>query len=143
MVRRAIAFVVVVVLMAALAAAAGAQVTLNALGVPVSLNDRLVSAGRDIIGLGPTLVLFLAPFALMFFLLAGLAVRFALVRRIALFAGAGALTMLAVLAALDIAFDVPVLAAARTSSGVALLAAAGALGGMAYAWLGPRSKVTG
>ncbi|MFZ4121688.1 MAG: hypothetical protein ACOYKM_08490 [Caulobacterales bacterium] len=143
MVRRIVGFLAIVVVMAALVAAAGSQVTLNALGVPVTLADRLRSAGTDIVGFGPTLVLFLAPFALVTFLIAGLALRFTLFRRILLFGGAGALALLGMVFALSVAFPMPVLAAARTGGGVAMLSAAAALGGALYALVGPRSKLTG
>jgi hypothetical protein len=143
MVRRILAYLATVAAVCILVAAVGSQITLNALGVPLTPGDRINAALKDILGLGPTLALFFAPLLLVLLMLAGAAVRYALVRRIVLFglAGAGAVALtLTILAAV---FPMPALAAARTMEGAQALALAGFLGGLVYAFLGPRSPAHG
>jgi hypothetical protein len=140
MVRRILAYLATVLAVTVLVAAAGSQITLNALGVPVTPGDRLTVAVADVAGAGPTLALFFAPLLLALLAIAGLAVRFVLFRRIVLFGLAGAGAVAAVLIILGAVFPMPALAAARTIEGAQVLAVAGFLGGLVYAFFGPRSR---
>jgi hypothetical protein len=143
MVQRILAYLATVLAVTILVAAVGAQITLNALGVPVTLADRMNAAAADIMGAGPTLAIFFAPLLLVLLVIAGLAVRYALFRRLLLFGLAGAGAVGLVLVILGVAFPMPVLASARTIEGAQALAAAGFVGGLVYAFLGPRSRREG
>jgi hypothetical protein len=143
MVRRIIVFLLTVLFVTILVAAAGSQVTLDALGVPVTVMDRLTAAGRDIVGAGPLLLMFIAPALLVTMLIAGFALHSATFRRFLVYSLAGAGAVLLVLGALAIAFPMPVLAAARTVAGAQMLVLAGAIGGLLYAVLGPRAPAKG
>lgn len=111
---------------------------LQALGADIPLGLRLQTTGQDVLGFSPTF----GPLAAIGLLVAFVATRLLRIwlpsLRARLYALAGGVAVLTILLALEAAFNITPVAAARSLAGLLTLAACGALGGWLFARLLPR-----
>lgn len=105
-------------------------------GAPISLVDRLRVTGQDLIGFTPTFGPIVAVGFLVAFLVTALIRRYWAVAAAPLYALAGATAIGTILIALQLAFGITTLAAARGAFGVICLLLTGALGGWTFAIAG-------
>lgn len=111
---------------------------LHALGADISMGTRLLTTRQDLVGFTPSF----GPLAAVGLLIAFLATRGLRVwltgLHASLYALAGAVAVLTILLALNAAFGITPVAAARGLAGLASLTLCGALGGWLFARLLPR-----
>ena len=143
MIRRILTFfgaVLVTYLLAGLLASNSALNSIVALGLPISLGQRLSANAHDLLGMASSLLPLVVIGLLIAFLIATLLVRRAPRLRLPLFALAGAVALVGIHVALKLTFDITPVAAARTVAGLLLQGAAGAVGGYLFARLSHRSE---
>lgn len=138
--RLIFAFMVAVVLLGLLGAGASSlivQAAFPAMGVDLTLAERLSMLAFDIRGMGPIYGAVMAPGLILAFLTAG-GIAWAMPGlRPFVFALAGAATVLVALFAMTLSFGFVPIGGARTLGGLASQAGAGALAGLAFALLKP------
>lgn len=142
-VRIALAFVAAVVISAGLGTLIQSQLNLArlaALGAPVPFPVRMETSAHDLLNFGPAYAALTAVAFGIAFSATGLLRRRFPGPRLALYALAGGLGVLAMLAGMNLALNFTPIAAARSGTGMALLAAAGALGGACFAGLLNRQR---
>lgn len=147
--RIILAYVAAVTVTFVLASIAHTQMVLNelaALGAPVTLPLRFSESISDMAGFvadGPILGLFplIVAIALLVALpMAGLVARVAPGLRTLVFMVAGAVAMIAVFAALEVAVGTRAVFGARGAAGLGLQALSGAIGGLLFASMKPRAE---
>lgn len=108
---------------------------LQALGVPMPWDLRLITTARDLAGFTPLFGALVAAGFLIAFLATGLLRRWLRNGRTALYALAGAVAIAAILLIMTAAFGMVPIAAARGLGGFVALALCGAAGGVLFARL--------
>lgn len=127
--------VAVAYLLGAMAATQAVLANLEAMGIAVSMGDRLRTTGQDIVGLLPAYgVLIAVAFAIALPTATAIA-RFVPAWRAVGLVAAGAMSIAATHLIMHAAFDITPLAAARTTTGLAVQALAGGVGGYAFYFL--------
>lgn len=106
---------------------------LSALGVEITVSDRLSTTARDIAGMGPMFGMIIAIAFLVAMSAAALVYRMAGTQRSLVYGVAGAVALAVALTAMGIVFDITPIAGARSTLGFLAQVAAGALGGLAFA----------
>lgn len=134
--RWAMAFLAAVVAATVLGTAASTHFVLEGLvstGAEIPLADRVSAVGQDLLGLGPTYAAVVTP-ALLLFLAAGTRLlRAAPFPPLLVFPTAGALALLATMAALPMIFGIMPISGARSGDGVAAQMVGGAVAGLVFA----------
>lgn len=115
--------------------------SLQAVGAPVALRDRLAMTMADLAGFAPLYGALSAIGLAVAFAAAGLVRRFLKLPRGAVFAAAGAVAVAVMLAAMrEVFFGMQLVAGARSGAGLAAQILCGALAGAAFAALTRRTK---
>lgn len=127
-----LAAVVVSYALACLAATQSVVGRLQGMGMPISLGVRLQMSGQDLLGMAELFLPMIAAGLLLAFLLAGWLGRRQAARRTGWFILAGATALIGIHLALQWAFDITLVAVARTPLGLVSQALAGAAGGYLY-----------
>lgn len=114
---------------------------LQALGVAIPPGVRLATTGRDLLGFGQTFGALVAAAFLAAFLVTGVLRRWIVRGRTPLYALAGFVAIVAMIAIMTALFELVPIAAARGPGGLLALALTGAAGGALFARLsGPRGR---
>ena len=127
--------VVVAYLVAAIMATQSVVSRLAGMGVPVSFTERLSMTLKDIGGMAGMFLPMIAFGLLVAFMATALICRYKNQWRVPLYIIAGAVALVCIHLALNLAFGITPVAIARTTGGLALQAAAGAAGGLTYVLL--------
>lgn len=127
--------VVVAYLVAAITATQSVVSRLAGMGVPVSFTERLSMTLSDIVGMAGMFLPMIAFGLLIAFMATALICRYKNQWRVPLYIIAGAVALVCIHLALNLAFGITPVAIARTTGGLALQAAAGAAGGLTYVLL--------
>ena len=114
------------------------QRELTALGVEIGFGTRLVTAGRDFIGLAPSFGAIVSAALLIAFVVAGLLKQRAGALAPVAYPLAGWVAVLLALLAMRLAFGFSPLAGARTMAGFLLISLSGLVGGAVYAFVAQR-----
>lgn len=134
--RLILAFLAAVVVTEVAAAAASTQFVLGelgALGIDVPLGERLVTTGRDIVGMAPAYLPIIALSLVIAFPVAAAVVRWLLPGRERIgYPLAGFVAMLTALAVMIQLMDIVPIAGARSIAGMFFQGLAGALGGWVF-----------
>jgi len=109
--------------------------SLAGMGVHVGLGDRLAMTLQDIGGMAGMFLPMVAFGLLIAFMASALVCRYKNEWRLPLYVLAGAAALVCIHLALNLAFGITPVAAARSAFGLTLQAAAGAVGGLAYVLL--------
>ncbi|MBT8078135.1 MAG: hypothetical protein KJO31_06130 [Gammaproteobacteria bacterium] len=140
MIRRILTFLgaaLVTYVLAALLASNSALDSIVALGLPISLGQRLSANVHDLLGMATSFLPLVVIALLIAFLVASLAARRLPGLRLPLFALAGAVAIVGIHVTLKLTFDITPIAAARTAGGLLMQGAAGAVGAYLFARLQP------
>ncbi len=127
--------VVVTYLLAAVAATQSVISSLAGMGVPVDLTGRLTMTLKDLVGMAGMFLPMVAFGLLIAFMATALICRYLRQWRIPLYTIAGATAMVCLHLALNLAFGITPVAAARTAAGLVIQGLAGAAGGLTYVLL--------
>jgi hypothetical protein len=127
--------VVVAYLVAAIMATQSVVSRLAGMGVPMSFTERLSMTLSDIVGMAGMFLPMIAFGLLIAFMATALICRYRNQWRVPLYIIAGAVALVCIHLALNLAFGITPVAIARTTAGLALQAVAGAAGGLTYVLL--------
>ena len=127
--------VVTTYLMASVMATQSVISSLSGMGVDVSFAERIAMTLHDISGMAGMFLPMIAFGLLIAFMSAGLICHYRNHWRTPLYIIAGAVALVCVHLALNLAFGITPVAIARTTSGLLLQALAGAAGGFTYVYL--------
>jgi hypothetical protein len=127
--------VVVTYLFAAVAATQSVISSLAGMGVPVDLTGRLTMTLKDLVGMAGMFLPMVAFGLLIAFMATALICRYFGQWRIPLYVLAGATALVCLHLALNLAFGITPVAAARTAAGLVIQGLAGAAGGLTYVLL--------
>jgi len=127
--------VVVTYLLAAVAATQSVISSLAGMGVPVDLTGRLTMTLKDLVGMAGMFLPMVAFGLLIAFMATALICRYFGQWRIPLYVLAGATALVCMHLALNLAFGITPVAAARTTAGLVIQGLAGAAGGLTYVLL--------
>lgn len=134
--RWAVAFVLAVLVATVFGTAASTHFVLQGLettGASIPFGDRVAAVGQDLVGLGPSYAGLVAPALLLFLGVAAWLVRRVPFPTLLVYPTAGALALLATMAALPAIFGVMPISGARTGDGVAAQMLGGILAGVVFA----------
>jgi hypothetical protein len=104
-------------------------------GLDVSFTDRLISTGKDLIGLGPSLFILISPGFLIAFIIAKYASQFIGGNQKLWFMLAGFASFPTTLLIIKLFLGVTILASARTSTGLLIAGCCGLVGGYLFGLL--------
>lgn len=127
--------VVVAYLVAAIMATQSVVSRLAGMGVPMSFTERLSMTLSDIVGMAGMFLPMIAFGLLIAFMATALICRYRNQWRVPLYIIAGAVALVCIHLALNLAFGITPVAIARTTAGLAMQAIAGAAGGLTYVLL--------
>jgi len=127
--------VVVTYLLAAVATTQSVISSLAGMGVPVDLTGRLTMTLKDLVGMAGMFLPMVAFGLLIAFMATALICRYFGQWRIPLYVIAGATALVCLHLALNLAFGITPVAAARTAAGLVIQGLAGAAGGLTYVLL--------
>ena len=127
-----LAAVLVTYLLASIIATQSVVSSLAGMGVAVGLSDRMIMTSQDIVGMASMFLPMVAFALLIAFLVAALICRWVKQWQLPLYVLAGAVAVICIHVALNLAFDLTPVAAARTNAGLLLQGLAGAVGGFTY-----------
>jgi len=130
-------------LMASITATQAVVTQLDRLGVHVPLGERVLMAGRDILGMGGTLLPMVAFALLVAFMAAALLCRWFERWQMAVYVLAGAAGLINIHVTLHLALGLTPVAIARSYGGLMLQGLAGGIGGFAYVLLIRRQPALG
>ena len=119
--------------LAAMLASKSAMDSIVALGLPISISQRIGAFWHDLFGMATSLLPLIVIAYLIAFLVTGLLTRWWPNLRIVLYIAAGALAIVGIHIALNLTFEITPVAAARTTGGLLMQGVAGALGGYLFA----------
>jgi len=112
---------------------------LNSLGVVVPLGDRIDTTIHDLKSMGPVYSIVIGIGFIVAFAIAGLLLRVIKIPRFIAFGLAGFAAVIVAMEAMGMMYNATPIPATREIVGLMTLSAAGALGGMFYAWLTPKT----
>lgn len=127
-----LAAVFVTYLLASIIATQSVVSSLAGMGITVGLSDRLMMTLHDIVGMAGMFLPMVAFALLIAFLVTALICRWVKQWRLPLYVLAGAVAVVSIHVALNLAFELTPVAVARTNGGLLLQALAGAVGGFTY-----------
>jgi hypothetical protein len=124
-------------LLASLVATQSVVSQLAGMGIPISLGERLQMSARDLVGMVQMFLPLIAAGFLVALSVAGLLGRYRPDWRAFLFPLAGFVALVSIHLALEWAFDISLIAVARSTTGLLLQGLAGAAGGWLFTRLKP------
>ena len=134
-----LAAVAVAYVLASMTATQSVVASLQAMGIDLSLAERLGMTARDLAGMAGMFLPLIAFGFLIAFLVTALICHWWDQWRTPLYVLAGAIAIIAIHLALNLAFQITPVAIARSTTGLLIQAVAGAAGGFTYAWLSQRT----
>lgn len=124
-------------LLASLVATQSVVAQLMGMGIPISLGERLQMSAKDLAGMSQMLLPLIAAGFLVALSTAGLLSRWKPGWRVYLFVLAGFIALITIHTALEMMFDITLVAVARSPTGQLLQGLAGAAGGWLFTRLKP------
>lgn len=136
MIRKSLTFFAAVLatyVVATVLASNSALSSISALGLPIRFGQRISVIAHDLAGMATSLLPLIVIGFLVAFLVTALLTRWWPNIRVVLYVISGALAVIGIHTALNLAFDITPVAAARTTGGLLMQGVAGAAGGYLFA----------